>query len=180
MADNRSLGVASSKADIDGGTITGVTLTATSATLASPTLTSPAIASAAMTGANSATTLIVSSTAAFFSVTAAIAQPSGAAQGAVATDVAQTISGSNFGFTSAQANGIITLLNKIRADLVALGKAVCLCTDNVSPCWKKFDAKAENYVLSRTVPMVRGRCDGCGQHSNMARMYLSAKQPGVI
>lgn len=66
------------------------------------------------------------------------------------------------------------------ADLVALGKAVCLCTDNVSPCWKKFDAKAENYVLSRTVPMVRGRCDGCGQHSNMARMYLSAKQPGVF
>ena len=116
MADNRSLGVASSKADIDGGTITGVTLTAPSATL-----NSPAIASAAMTGDNSATTLIVSSTAAFFSVTAAIAQPSGAAQAAVATAVAQTIAGSNFGYTSAQANGIITLLNQIRTDLVALG-----------------------------------------------------------
>ncbi len=66
------------------------------------------------------------------------------------------------------------------ADLVALNKAVVLCTDNVSRCWKKFNAKANKYVLSRTVPMVRGKCDGCGQYSNLARMYLSAKQPGVM
>lgn len=66
------------------------------------------------------------------------------------------------------------------ADLVALKKAVTLCTDSVAPCWKKFNAKAENYVVSRTIPMVRGKCDGCGQYSNLARMYLSAKQPGVM
>lgn len=66
------------------------------------------------------------------------------------------------------------------ADLVALDKAVTLCTDHAQPCWKKFNAKANNYVISRTIPMVRGKCDGCGQYSNLARMYLSAKQPGVM
>lgn len=66
------------------------------------------------------------------------------------------------------------------ADLAALDKAITLCTDNPSPCWKKFNAKANNYVISRTIPLVRGKCDGCGQHSNLARMYLSAKQPGVM
>ena len=66
------------------------------------------------------------------------------------------------------------------ADLVALHKAVTLCTDSVSPCWKKFNAKANGYVISSRIPMVRGKCDGCGQYSNLARMYLSAKQPGVM
>ncbi len=66
------------------------------------------------------------------------------------------------------------------SDLAALRKAIVLCTDHPLPCWKKFNAKANNYVISRTVPMVRGKCDGCGQHSNLARMYLSASQPGVM
>ena len=49
------------------------------------------------------------------------AQPTSASQAAVTTEVAQTIAGSNFGYTSAQANGIITLLNRLRADLVTTG-----------------------------------------------------------
>ena len=50
-----------------------------------------------------------------------IVQPSSASQAAVTTEAAQTISGSNFGYTSAQANGIITLLNRLRTDLVNVG-----------------------------------------------------------
>ena len=50
-----------------------------------------------------------------------VSQPTSASQAAVATTAAQTIAGSNFGFTSAQANGIITLLNQLRADLVTAG-----------------------------------------------------------
>src|SRR3546814_12051036 len=54
----------------------------------------------------------------FFDVSAAIAQPSGAAQAAVATDAVTT---GAYGFTSAQATSIVTLLNQIRTDLIALG-----------------------------------------------------------
>ena len=56
----------------------------------------------------------------FWGVTPVV-QPTSASQAAVTTEVAQTISGSNFGYTSAQANGIITLLNRLRADLVTVG-----------------------------------------------------------
>lgn len=112
---DRTFGVASSKADIDEGTISGVSLTATNSTLTTPT-----ISSATMTGTNRIQTLIVSAGAAFFSVTAAIAQPSGAAQAAVATTAATT-GAATYGLTSAQANGVVTLLNQIRSDLVALG-----------------------------------------------------------
>lgn len=56
----------------------------------------------------------------FWGVTPVV-QPTSASQAAVTTEAAQTIAGSNFGFTSAQANGIITLLNRIRADLVTVG-----------------------------------------------------------
>ena len=66
------------------------------------------------------------------------------------------------------------------SDLVSLEKAVTLCTDNAQPCWRKFNAKANNYVISSKIPMVRGKCDGCGQYSNLARMYLPANQPGVM
>ena len=55
----------------------------------------------------------------FFGITPA-AQPTSASQAAVATDAATT-GAATYGFTSAQANGIVTLLNRIRADLVTLG-----------------------------------------------------------
>ena len=49
-----------------------------------------------------------------------VAKPSSASQAAVATGAATT-GAATYGFTSAQANGIITLLNQIRSDLVTLG-----------------------------------------------------------
>ena len=56
----------------------------------------------------------------FWGVTPVV-QQSSVSQAAVTTEAAQTIAGSNFGFTSAQANGIITLLNRLRLDLVTTG-----------------------------------------------------------
>lgn len=49
-----------------------------------------------------------------------VAQPSSGSQAAVSTAAATTGS-AIYGFTSAQANGIVTLLNQIRSDLVTLG-----------------------------------------------------------
>ena len=49
-----------------------------------------------------------------------VVQPTSASQAAVATTAATT-GAATYGLTSAQANGVITLLNKIRTDLVALG-----------------------------------------------------------
>lgn len=49
-----------------------------------------------------------------------VAQPSGASQAALATTAATT-GAATYGLTSAQANGVITLLNQIRSDLVTLG-----------------------------------------------------------
>lgn len=49
-----------------------------------------------------------------------VVQPTSASQAAVATDAATT-GAATYGFTSAQANGIVVLLNRIRTDLVALG-----------------------------------------------------------
>lgn len=56
---------------------------------------------------------------AFFGATPVV-QPTSASQAAVSTAAATTGS-AIYGFTSAQANGIITLLNQIRGDLVTLG-----------------------------------------------------------
>ncbi len=56
----------------------------------------------------------------FFGLATAIAQPSGAGQAAVST-AAATSGSAIYGFTSAQANGIVTLVNQLRSDLVALG-----------------------------------------------------------
>lgn len=53
-----------------------------------------------------------------FFTKAGIVQPADAAQAAVPTDAAAT---SAYGFTEAQANAIVTLVNRLRADLVALG-----------------------------------------------------------
>lgn len=55
----------------------------------------------------------------FFAKTPVV-QPTSANQAAVATTAA-TSAGGLYGFSSAQANGIITLLNQIRSDLVNLG-----------------------------------------------------------
>ena len=62
----------------------------------------------------------VSSKLAFYGVTATVTQPSGAAQAAVVTTAATT-GAATYGFTSAQANSIVALLNQIRSDLVTLG-----------------------------------------------------------
>lgn len=91
MASERTLGVATSKADLDSGTITGLTQFAT----------------------------VSSATIGFFGASQ-VAQPSGAAQAAVST-AAATSGSAIYGFTSAQANGIVTLVNQIRSDLVTLG-----------------------------------------------------------
>lgn len=48
------------------------------------------------------------------------AQPSGAAQAAVATDAATT-GAATYGFTSAQANGMVATVNAVRLALVNLG-----------------------------------------------------------
>lgn len=56
---------------------------------------------------------------AFFG-TAAVTQPSGAAQAAVATDAATT-GAATYGFTSAQANGMVATVNAIRTALLNLG-----------------------------------------------------------
>ena len=55
----------------------------------------------------------------FFAATPVV-QPTSASQAAVATTAATT-GAATYGFTSAQANGIVTLLNQIQSDLVTLG-----------------------------------------------------------
>lgn len=49
-----------------------------------------------------------------------VSQRTSASQAAVATDAATT-GAACYGFTSAQANGIVVLLNRMRADLVTVG-----------------------------------------------------------
>ena len=56
----------------------------------------------------------------FYGTTTTIAQPSGAAQAAVATDAATT-GAATYGFTSAQANGMVATVNAVRTALVNLG-----------------------------------------------------------
>ena len=89
-------------------------------TLIGSSITSATFVGGTGTGTETLETLIVSSAAAFFSVTAAIAQPSGAAQAAVATDAATTGS-ATYGLTSAQMNGMVATVNAIRTALVNLG-----------------------------------------------------------
>ncbi len=55
----------------------------------------------------------------FYGVTAVNQRTSGD-QAAVATTAAVSTAG-NFGYSSAQANAIVTLVNRMRADLVTLG-----------------------------------------------------------
>ena len=55
----------------------------------------------------------------FWGVTPVV-QPTSASQAAVST-AAATSGSAIYGFTSAQANGIVTLLNQLRADLVTAG-----------------------------------------------------------
>ena len=77
------------------------------------------IPDAELTGTARVSAALISAVA-FFSVTAAVAQPSGAAQAAVATTAATT-GAATYGLTSAQMNGVVSLLNQIRSDLVTLG-----------------------------------------------------------
>ena len=49
-----------------------------------------------------------------------VVQPTSASQAALTTEAATT-GAATYGFTSAQANDIVTMLNRIRSDLVTLG-----------------------------------------------------------
>jgi hypothetical protein len=109
MGNSKAIGAAYEDQDLVGSTITD-------ATIVDPTITGATLEATSQT----VETLIVSSAAAFFSVTAAIAQPSGAAQAAVATDAATT-GAATYGLTSAQMNGMVALVNSMRSALVALG-----------------------------------------------------------
>ena len=60
-------------------------------------------------------------------------------------------------------------------DLAALGKAISLC----GTCQSKFAAANYDYVTKRNIPFVRGRCDGCQQHSERARLFLKHGTPGL-
>lgn len=115
MADKKYLGVATNDMVLDGGaTISG-------ATISGSTVIGGTVSGAALTANSGVFTVFRASTSvSFFDVSAAIAQPSGAAQAAVATTAATT-GAATYGLTSAQMNGVVTLLNKIRTDLVALG-----------------------------------------------------------
>ena len=76
-----------------------------------------------MLGANASGGMTVGATSAelvsFWGATA-IAQPSGSAQAAVTTEAATT-GAATYGLTSAQANGVVTLLNGLRTALVNAG-----------------------------------------------------------
>lgn len=88
-----TLGVATTEADIRSGTISGVTSFGTAS----------------------------GSSVAFYGTTP-ITQRSGSAQAAVVTTAAVTVATGKWGFeTSTQADAIVTLVNELRAALVALG-----------------------------------------------------------
>jgi hypothetical protein len=53
-------------------------------------------------------------------------------------------------------------------DLAALHKAIALCLS----CAPKFNAAHYGYATKRNLPFVRGQCDGCGQYSPQARLFL--------
>lgn len=53
-------------------------------------------------------------------------------------------------------------------DMVALKQAVALCTS----CRPKFDSKRAGYIRKRTLPVVRGRCDGCDQFHPAMKMFV--------
>lgn len=54
-------------------------------------------------------------------------------------------------------------------DCEDLLKAIILCADS---CVKKFNAKRAEYVVKRTLPFVRGKCDGCGQFTPRGRLLV--------
>ena len=60
-------------------------------------------------------------------------------------------------------------------DMAALGKAISLC----GTCAPKFAAARYGYVTKRNIPFVRGRCDGCQEHSERARLFLKHGTPGL-
>jgi hypothetical protein len=67
-------------------------------------------------------------------------------------------------------------------DLAALGKAVQLCGGVMmtatgfevrkGSCAAKFNHGAYGYSVRDNLPMVSGKCDGCGQHHDRNVMFL--------
>jgi len=52
-----------------------------------------------------------------------------------------------------------------RADLL---KSLVLCRD----CVGSFDSAAAGYVTKSNLPFVRGRCDGCQQHTERGHLLV--------
>lgn len=67
-------------------------------------------------------------------------------------------------------------------DLAALGKAIQLCGGvsmtaagfevRIGSCAAKFNHGGYGYSVRDSLPMVSGRCDGCGQHHDRNVMFL--------
>ena len=102
---------------ITGNTIAGNTINGTisGGTFASPTITNPTISGTITVASTSVNTI------AFFGQ-AGTTWPTNASEAAAASTAAVSVSATQWGFsTSTQANAIVTLVNQLRADLVALG-----------------------------------------------------------
>lgn len=126
MGDKAPIGVAYRDQDLSGSTITSSTISAsrivgstiTGSTVSGGAFTSPVL-SGTITVAPNATVDAVG----FFGVTPVV-QPTTSLQAAVLTTAAISSAATNGGWlfsTSTQANGIVTLVNRLRADLVSLG-----------------------------------------------------------
>jgi hypothetical protein len=114
MANSNAIGVAYSDPAIDGGTIENTAIGQTTpAAVKATTLVSTG---ASNIGGTSAVVI------GFYGATGTT-QRAASAMPAIATTVAisSSTSATCFGFTSAQANGIIALINELRAAAVALG-----------------------------------------------------------
>ena len=60
-------------------------------------------------------------------------------------------------------------------DMATLGKAIALCGGRTP----KFDPARYGYVTKRNIPFVCGRCDGCDQRTERARLFLKHGTPGL-
>lgn len=114
--NTKAVGVAFSDPILSGGTIDNTVIGGTTAAAITGTVVT-ASTSAALTspmiGASATDTV------GFFGTTKAV-QPTSGNEAAVLTVAAVTVAGYSF-VTAGQANGIVTLLNQLRADLVTLG-----------------------------------------------------------
>jgi uncharacterized protein YkwD len=119
MPDSISIGAAYRDQKIVGGAIDNTVIGATTAAAG----TFAALTATALTATGAVNLAATSAIAVGFYGATAVAQRQSSAMPAVATTAAinSSISSSCFGFTSAQATAIVTLVNELRAAAVALG-----------------------------------------------------------